>query len=237
MGTIRSQTVPVRSLDGQERDRLYRLMEADYLGMARPAFEEDLREKEDVMLLRDRESAQIVGFSTLVVFDLPVQDAVVRAVFSGDTIVQSAFRNSFGLGIELGNYLRMVAGRYPHDIVVWLLTTKGCRTYALLPLLFREFSPRWDAATPSLHARIMDAFGARTYPAEYDPEHHLIRHTGTPQCLRPGVADATARRLRDPHTRFFVQANPDHMNGDELVCVADAREDNWHPRLRRLVDG
>ena len=237
MGTIRSQTVPVRSLDGQERDRLYRLMEADYLGMSRPAFEEDLREKEDVMLLRDRESAQIVGFSTLVVFDLPVQDAVVRAVFSGDTIVQSAFRNSFGLGIELGNYLRMVVGRYPHDTVVWLLTTKGCRTYALLPLLFREFSPRWDAATPPRHARVMDAFGARKYPAEYDPGNHLIRHAGIPQRLRPGVADVTARRLRDPHTRFFVEANPGHLHGDELVCVADAREDNWSPRLRRLVDG
>jgi hypothetical protein len=237
MGTIRSQTVPVRSLDEKERDRLYRLMEADYLGMARPAFEEDLREKQDVMLLRDRESAQIVGFSTLVVFDLPVQDAMVRAVFSGDTVVQSEFRNSFGLGIELGNYLRMVAGRYPHDIVVWLLTTKGCRTYALLPLLFREFSPRWDAETSPLHARIMDAFGARKYPAEYDPRGRLVRHAGTPQCLRPGVADVTDRRLRDPHTRFFVQANPDHMNGDELVCVADAREDNWSPRLRRLADG
>lgn len=237
MGVIRSQTVPVGSLDATERDRMYRLMEAAYLGMDRRVFEDDLREKEDVMLLRDRTSGTIVGFSTLMVIDLPLPEGTVRAVFSGDTIVQSEYRTSFGLGVELGRYLRMIAGRYPHDLVVWLLISKGCRTYALLPLLFREFYPRWDAETPTLSARIMDAFGARMYPAEYDPRDRLVRHAGAPERLRPGVADACDRRLGDPHTRFFVQANPGHADGDELVCVADAREDNWSPRLRRLVDG
>jgi hypothetical protein len=237
MNAVVSQTVPAASICGQERSRMYRLMEADYLGMEQSTFDADFHEKDDVMLLRDSESGQIVGFSTLMVLALTAQDAPVRAVFSGDTIVQSEFRHTLGLGVELGRYLRRVVVGHPSEMVVWLLTSKGCRTYGILPLLFREFSPRWDAPTPSLHALIMDAFGARKYPGEYDPADHLIRHRGTPQRLRPGVADAAGRRLHDPHARFFVRANPGHREGDDLVCVADARDGNWTPRFRRMVDG
>lgn len=237
MGKISSRTLPVRLVCKEERERMYRLMEADYLGMERCTFEKDLQEKDDVMILQEAETTQIVGFSTLMVIDLPVQGMMVRAVFSGDSIVQSEFRHTLGLGVELGRYLRMVAGRHPSDLVVWLLTSKGCRTYGTLRLLFRDFYPRWDAATPPLYASIMDAFGAHKYPAEYDPADHLIRHTGCSQRLRPGVADVTDRRLRDPHVQYFVQANPGHMNGDDLVCVADARDDNWSPSFRRMLDG
>jgi hypothetical protein len=237
MNAVVSQTVPAASIGPEERARMYRLMEADYLGMEQSTFEEDFAEKDDVMFLRDSPSGDIVGFSTLMVLTLRPQDEPVRAVFSGDTIVQSEFRHTLGLGVELGRYLRAVAHRYPSDLVVWLLTSKGCRTYGILPLLFREFSPRWDAPTPPLHALIMDAFGARKYPAEYDPADHLIRHRGSPQRLRPGVADAAGRHLHDPHALFFMRANPGHMNGDDLVCVADAREENWTPRFRRMLRG
>jgi hypothetical protein len=231
-----SQTAPAASICPWERARMYRLMEVNYLGMDRSAFEKDLAEKDDVMLLRDSPSGEIVGFSTLMVLTLTAQDMPVRAVFSGDTIVESEFRHTLGLGVELGRYLRNVANRHPSDAVAWILTSKGCRTYGILPLLFREFSPRWDAPTPLLHALIMDAFGSHKYPAEYDPAGHLVRHRGSPQRLRPGVADAAGRRLRDPHTLFFLQANPGHMNGDDLVCVADGRESNWTPRFRRMLD-
>lgn len=237
MGRVSSQTLPIRSICGEERERMYRLMEADYLGMDWRTFERDLWEKDSAMILRDVESAQIVGFSTLMVMDLPVQGMIVRAVFSGDSIVQSEFRHTLGLGVELGKYLRLVAGRHRSDFTVWLLTSKGCRTYGILPLLFRDFYPRWDAPTPPLYAHMMDAFGAHKYPAEYDPVDHLVRHTGSSQRLRPGVADVTDRRLRDPHVRFFIQTNPGHMNGDDLVCVADAREGNWSPHFRRMLDG
>jgi hypothetical protein len=237
MNAVVSQTVPAASICERERARMYRLMEADYLGMERSTFDADFQEKDDVMLLRESGSGEIVGFSTLVVLTLTARDAPVRAVFSGDTIVAGEFRHTLGLGVELGRYLKRVVEANPSDIVVWLLTSKGCRTYGILPLLFHEFSPRWDAPTPPLHALIMDAFGARKYPAEYDPAEHLIRHRGAAQRLRPGVADADGRRLHDPHARFFVQANPGHMEGDDLVCVADAREENWTPRFRRMLGG
>jgi hypothetical protein len=237
MGRVLSGTIPVLSVGDDERDRMYQLMEADYLGMDRCTFEKDLREKDCVMILRDEESARIVGFSTLMVIDLPVQGTVVRAVFSGDSIVQSDFRRTLGLAVELGKYLRRVVVSYPSDRVVWLLTSKGCRTYGILPLLFNDFYPRWNAPTPPLYTQMMDAFGARKYPREYDPVGHLVLHRGAAQRLRPGVADVTDRRLRDPHVQFFVQANPGHMNGDDLVCVADAREGNWRPQFRRILGG
>ncbi len=237
MGRISSQTVAVRSIRKEERESMYRLMEADYLGMDAPTFEKDLREKDDVMILRDVETGRIVGFSTLMVIELTVEDMAVWAVFSGDSIVQNEFRHTLGLGVELGKYMRKVAARHPFDLVVWLLTSKGCRTYGVLPLLFDDFYPRWDAPTPPLYVHMMDAFGERKYPGEYDHADHCIHHAGCSQRLRPGVADVNERRLRDPHVRFFVQANPGYGNGDDLVCVADARDRNWSPSFRRMLDG
>lgn len=230
-----SLTVPISSITASDRDRMFNLMEMNYLGMERPTFETDLREKQHMMLLRDELSGEIVGFSTLMVLNLHAAGRIVQAVFSGDTIVQSKFRHTLGLGIELGNYLLRISRLHPGDVVVWLLTSKGCRTYGILPLLFREFYPRLDAPTPGFYTAIMDAFGARKYPMEYDPEVHVVRHTGTVQRLRPGVAPASEHRLRDPHVRFFIQANPGHEAGDDLVCVADACMNNWSPRFRRMV--
>jgi hypothetical protein len=232
---VSSQIVSVESITGAERDRMFRLMYGDYLGMERSTFNADLGEKRHVMILREQGLGEIVGFSTLMVIDLEVSGKPVHAVFSGDTIVQSEFRHTLRLGIELGHYLHQVSDAYPHDTVVWLLISKGCRTYGVLPLLFREFFPRWDAPTPPFYQDVIDAFGSSKYPSEYDRVTHVIHPCGYAQRLRPGVAPATEARLRDPNARFFVQANPGHKDGDELVCVADAGLGNWSTRFRRMV--
>jgi len=236
MSSIVSTTLPVRSISEGERDRMYSLMEADYLGIDRSSFERDLHEKSEVMILREGGAGLIVGFSTLMVSHLQAGDHPVKVIFSGDTIVKSEYRHTPGLGVELGKYFRFILKRFPETPVFWILTSKGCRTYCLLPLLFREFFPRWDAPTPPLPAEVMDLFGVRKHPGEYDPATRVIHHRGSSQRLRPGVADADERRLRNPHVRFFVQANPDHLKGDDLVCVAEVNEENFSRRFLRMLE-
>lgn len=236
MSAVTSTTKPVQGLSSGEREQMFRLMDANYLGVDRRTFAADLGEKESVFLLLDRDSGAIVGFSTVMVLDLTISSGPVKVVFSGDTIVAREYRRTTGLGVELGRYFRALLQRFPGTPIYWILTSKGCRTYRLLPFLFLTFSPCFDRPTPPLHREVRDAFGAKKYPQEYDPGAGLIRYRGEAQRLRPGVADATEGRLSDPHTRFFFQVNPKHMRGDDLVCVAEVAEHILSKGFRRLLE-
>ncbi len=236
MAGIRSETVPIGAVSAAQRMRMFELMRESYHGMERDTFERDLEEKEAAFLLLDSADGRVVGFSTVTVLDLEAQGSRLKAVFSGDTIVEDRHRHSNGLGLELGKFFRSCMRRFPSARIFWVLTSKGCRTYGLLPILFKEFYPRYDAPTPGFHAELMRAFGALKYPSSYDPATNLVRHGADPQRLKPGVADASGRRLDDPHTRFFIAANPDHMGGDDLVCAAEVREDNFSRLFLRLLD-
>ncbi len=232
---MKSETRPLGRITERQREQMFGLMQASYYGMDRSAFDRDLGEKEAVFLIIDDEGERVVGFSTVAVLDLEVSGRPVKAVFSGDTIVEEAHRRSKGLGLQLGSFFRACMARFPSVPIVWILTSKGCRTYGLLPALFKDFHPRHDAPTPAFHAEVMRSFGSAKYPGLYDPSTNLIRYGGNPQRLRPGVADADGRRLSDPHARFFVSANPDHMAGNDLVCVADVTEDNFSPLFLRIL--
>jgi hypothetical protein len=228
-------TKRVADLSSLEREQMLQLMDENYLGVESTTFATDLAEKDDVLMLLAGDSGAVVGFSTVMVLDLAVGDDTVKAVFSGDTIVAADYRRTPGLGIELAHYLVGLLDRFPDTAIHWILISKGCRTYRLLPFFFTYFSPAYDHPTPARHQAIRDAFGAKKYPQEYDPSSGLIHYRGEPQRLRPGVADATTERLSDPHIRFFVEANPNHMAGDDLVCVAEVAEANFTRGFRRLL--
>ena len=53
--------------------------------------------------------------------------------------------------------------------------------------------------------------------------------------LKPGVADLTAERLRDPHVHFFAERNPGHVLGEELCCLARLARNNITPAARRIL--
>lgn len=235
MALVTSTTVLVTDLSPGQREQMFRLMDANYLGVDRQTFAADLSEKESVFLLKEGDSGAVVGFSTVMMLDLAISSGPVKGVFSGDTIVAQEYRRTTGLGVELGRCFRALLQQYPGTPIYWVLTSKGCRTYRLLPFLFLTFSPCYDRPTPPLHRQVRDAFGANKYPQEYDAGTGLVRYRGEAQRLRPGVAEATPERMSDPHTRFFVQVNPEHMRGDDLVCVAEVAEANFSRGFRRLL--
>jgi hypothetical protein len=53
--------------------------------------------------------------------------------------------------------------------------------------------------------------------------------------LRPGVADLTPGRLRDPHVDFFARRNPGHPRGDELCCLAPLTRGNFTAAAWRVI--
>jgi hypothetical protein len=217
------------------RDEMYALMRHCYRGVRRPAFDADLAEKQWVIELADAATGELLGFSTQMLLPVDVEDRRILTLFSGDTVVTPAARNSPALALAWGRLAFRLLELYPRECLYWFLITKGYRTYRFLPVYFREFYPRYDAATPAWEASLMDALGERKFGPAYDRGARVVRATANSYRLRHGSDEITPQRLTDPHVRFFAARNPGHAAGDELCCLAPLRNDNFSPVARRLI--
>jgi hypothetical protein len=233
MGTT-GYTISVPDLAPSDRERMFQLLSDAYLGVTRQAFDRDLAAKEHAILLRSVEG-DIVGFSTQVRLRLALPDRPVVAVFSGDTIVAKQHRGSFATAREICRYFRRALEEHPQDEVYWLLMCKGWRTYRVLRLLFRDYSPRADGHDPKAFREVADAFGNARYRGFYQSSSRLIVFPGETQRIRPGSSEAIDHRRSDPDLLFFEKANPGHERGTELVSVAPIREDNFTAAARRFM--
>lgn len=233
MTHIVSQTKKVAACSEQEKKTFYELLCQEFLGVTWDDFMRDFQEKDDVMILRKEDSeGEIVGWSTLMILSLALPDQEVKGIFSGDTAVLPVYRSGTGLGIELSRYFMHVRQQFPRHQVYYILISKGWRTYKILPFFFKEFSPRYDRATPACDKAVMDAFGKLKYPHHYNSVTGVV--TFSPQRLRPGSIDAMPMKL-DTHTQFFLHSNPGYLDGHELVCVARVSPDNFTSGLKRVL--
>jgi hypothetical protein len=115
---------------------------------------------------------------------------------------------------------------------LWLLITSGFRTYRFLPVFWRWFVPRHDGAAD---CGLRDRLAAARFGAGFDPATGIVR-LAAPQRLRAGFREVPSGRERDPHTAFFLEANPGWAAGDELACLCELADDNLTPAGRRMVD-
>lgn len=228
-------TKPVSLLSLTERQQMLKLMMLYYDGVTEKQFNKDLDEKEAVMIMLDSKTLEVVGFSTFMILDLRVGGVIAKGFFSGDTVVHADYRKTTTMGVEIGKNFLAAIKRFPEIHVYWILISKGCRTYRLLPIFFREWYPRYDSEIPEDTQKIMDAFGKIKYPQNYDQQTGLITFSGSAETLKPGVADANEGRLNDPHIRYFVERNPNHMQGYELVCTAKISVKNFAPIFVRML--
>lgn len=214
-------------------DGLLALQQSCYDGVDPARFRTDLAEKRWVLLLRDGSGGPVVGFSTQRTLDVVVHGRPLRALFSGDTVIDPAY---WGEQALVRAFCRLVgsllaASERP---LYWFLISKGHRTYLYLPAFFHDFWPSCDRATPAFEAELIRTLGEMRYPGEFDRERGVIRPRGAHDRLKEDL-DGSMRRGHNPHVAFFLERNPGHREGDELVCVADLGPHNLRPIVRRHV--
>jgi hypothetical protein len=237
---LEGAVVPSERLTAEDRRAMYALLEMYFSGTDRRRFEGDLQEKDAVILLRDAASGQVQGFSTFMQMSTHVDGQEVVAFFSGDTIVDREYWGETLLSRLWGRAIfaeadRIAAAR-PEARLYWFLICSGYKTWRFLPLFFREFYPNADVATPSHIKRILDTLAAHKFGNEYLPGPGIVRFRSAAP-LRPGVADLTDQRLRDPRVAFFARMNPNHAQGDELACLAELSRTNLTRAAHRMLSG
>ncbi len=208
-----------------ERRQMFGLMTTYYDGVLEEAFERDLSEKDCVILL---EEAGVIGFSTQKIIELNG----VRAVFSGDTIIDRAHWGTQ----QLSQSFARAFFDYEGGPLYWFLISKGYKTYRYLPTFFQEFYPRYDALTPSHMKQLLDGLGEMLYPAEYDKERGVIAYQTPKDRLKSELQELSVRS-HDPHYEFFRAANPRFTEGDDLACITLLSRKNLRKGAERRLFG
>ncbi|MDY0060093.1 MAG: hypothetical protein RBU45_09810 [Myxococcota bacterium] len=232
---LHAQTVPRSHLAPALIDRMWTLFSAHYADVDRTAFEADLAGKDDVVLLRSPADDELQGFSTLQRLHLTLAGRPVRVLFTGDTIVapaywgQTALQRAF-LAYAIGWWLRQ-----PTVPLWWFLITKGYKTYLLLTRNFPVHWPRHDRPTPPDALLLLDACARAKFPETWVPERGILAHAGRYGRLREEVAPIDARLAAAPDVRFFLERNPGHAAGDELVCLGRIGPDLWTFYMTKLL--
>lgn len=232
---ITSYTKAISKLTPKEKDEMYALLSGHFLGTTREEFEHDLSEKECVMLLARKVGGEIVGFSTITHFDVVMDEQTVSVVFSGDTVVLEQYRSNIRSVAEIARYFQSIRGRYPDREIYYVLSSKGWRTYRVLPCFFKEFYPNHETATPPWVKQVLDAFCNMKFPEYYDPARGLLTSTSDRQRIRPEKDDSVLPDRTDPHVKFFADKNPGFLDGDELVCIASIAVSNLTSSLLRFT--
>ena len=221
-------------LTRRDRAAMLELMQRHYVNVQPAVFARDLEEKRWVIFVCEP-SGRLCGFSTQTLIETTVAGEPLRALFSGDTIIDRQHWGDPALSHAWGQFALTLIDRLTDAPLYWFLLSQGFRTYRFLPLFFREFYPRHDAGTPEWVQGIVTAIAESRYGAAYDSKAGVVRSHPQQYRLRTGVGDLTASRLRDPHVCFFTERNPQHHAGDELCCLAPLTRENFTRAAYRVI--
>jgi hypothetical protein len=221
---LETAIIPVNDLNAATIECLFGLMRGYYLNVDRRQFEQDLSEKEFVILLSNGGIPR--GFSTWMRFDHQTLGRQVKIIFSGDTIIEKDYWGSLALPMAWGKLMLASVEANPDIPVYWLLTSKGYKTYRFLPVFFKQFYPCYGSHVPAFEHALGTELGQRKYGGRFDSRSWIISARPDDQALQAGVADISPRRLEDKHIAFFAASNPGYGRGDELLCLAHCHPEN-----------
>jgi hypothetical protein len=231
---IQSEIVPVAEITPASAHAMYDIFARHYDCVTLQQFMRDLSEKDCALILRNAAGA-ICGFSTQKVFRVSVDGIPVRAVFSGDTIVDRAYWGEQELALCWARFVSAIYIEDPTVPLFWFLISKGYRTYLYLPLFFETFYPNCEVPTPAFEQQVLDTLAAAKFRDHYHSETGLIEFACSQGQLKPQLAEVPARRLRDPHVRFFLKRNPMYAHGRELACLAKISPSNMKRFGGRII--
>ncbi|HEX5754558.1 MAG TPA: hypothetical protein VFZ09_50710 [Archangium sp.] len=220
---LKGATVSRESLTEHQRAQMLALMQVCYAGVSAERFLRDLADKQYVILLSARRSGELVGFSTLRVSEEQVGGQAVEVVFSGDTVIHPDYWGQKELQVRFGRFMLARKLRRPLRPLLWLLLSAGYKTYLLAVNHFPRTVPRHDWESPPERVSFLRALSMRWFGEQYDGKKGTVRFAGAHYRVRDGVSPIDREAAAHPHIAFFAKNNPAHVEGEELVCLAEIR--------------
>jgi hypothetical protein len=214
---------------------MFDLYEQYYDATSRLLFEADLCNKHHVVTLREPSGA-LAGFSTLAVLEAEIGGKPLRAIYSGDTIIDHAHWGTQALAFTWIRFAGTIKAQAPELPLYWFLIVKGHRTYRYLSAFSVDFHPHWQRPTPASAREVMSTLARGRFADAYDAARGVVSFARSRGHLKPewAVIEPGEEARRD--VAFFLRRNPGFTKGDELVCLTELSSDNLRPLARRVFE-
>ena len=219
---LTTHTQTPQSLNAAQIAQLYTLYQTYYGGTSAPLFQRDLQEKDHILILQDH--AHIIGFTTLKIIHAQHQNQPIRAIFSGDTIIQHDYWGSQTLPLAWCELVGKIQAQQPHIPLYWLLIVKGDRTYRYLNVFSKQYYPNRKTPTPPEIQSLINQLARDRFGAYYQAERGIVHYPQSQGHLKAQWHNSASNR--NPEAQFFAEKNPHYQQGDELVCLTLLAADN-----------
>ncbi len=221
---LRTTYQKVDTLRIDEIRRMHALFEANYAYSPLSTFISDLHKKDGAFIVRKKSTQEIVGFSTLGIYEFNLGGKKAKGLFSGDTIIDRPYWGTRTLQKAAVRKMVWEAFKSPLTPQYWLLISKGYKTFLILSRNFQDYYPKRDAHDPQLQALVVEYCDA-LFPGKLNRESMVLDFGQGANCLKGHVAAITPEMRVDPDIAYFEKCNPEWERGTELPCIAKA--DAW----------
>ncbi|NVJ59371.1 MAG: hypothetical protein HWE27_03225 [Gammaproteobacteria bacterium] len=215
---LNAQEVEVKELIEQQIVDMWLLFHAYYDDVEKNKFVSDLMEKDRVILLHDAKG-QIQGFSTIKCFNKAIDGKQTRIVYSGDTIINQTYWGQTALQKAFYQFLFKEYLKHPFTPVYWFLISKGYKTYLLLSRNFKAYWPNYRKPTPEKEQQIIRFVAKEMFASAWREESGTLEFDQPLGKLKQAISPITDELLSHPEIKYFNDANPGHIDGNELCCL------------------
>lgn len=230
-GRLVSRVCSPRALTRAGRESMYRLYARYYAATSPERFFRDLEAKSHVLLMED-EGGNLQGFTTLLLDEARIGERPIRYLYSGDTIIHHHHWGSQALPLAWCELAGRFKAEAPERPLYWFLIVKGHRTYRYLKLFSRRYHPAPGREMLPEERRIMDGLAHRHFGQWYRAERGVVCFPESRGHLRSEWMALDERRRIRPEVAYFLERNPGHYRGDELVCLTELEEGNLRSLAR-----
>ncbi len=213
-----------KEIGARVRDEMFDLFALHYDVVQRSTFEEDLSNKDLVILLRAADR-KLLGFAALSIHETTNNARHVRYIYYGDAVMDSDY---WGPGQLLRSWFRVagsIKAQQPQTELYWFLIVMGHRTYRILDAFFHRYAPSLNQEQNPTLIGLRDKFSREKFGDYYDPSTGLITFPASRGQLADHLQDAHAFVSR-PLVQDFLSLNPNYAHGVELACIAELSEAN-----------
>ncbi len=228
---------PVLALSPDIRARMLSLLRSCYGNVTDDQFEEDLAEKEWVIVGTDTKGGDVWLFSTLKRLYLDDAGRPVVAFYSGDTASRADTRGGAtyaGARLLVRKMFSEMAAA-PEGDYYWFMISSTYKSYRILSGLFRDFAPRPDRPlTDAERSHLIRLCSIKGF--DYDAERSIVLFPNASVPRDDGSTSSAVGR-GDRMATFFAAANPGAATGERLASLTRLSLENLTPLGLRFVLG
>lgn len=227
-----ARIIPRHAFDAALTAQLFRIYSRYYAPVDAEVFECDFQAKTYAVVLYDATDTPC-GFSSVERLHHQTPTGPITLLFSGDTVIDRAHWGHQTLPFAWIEQAGRVKSAAPDTPLYWLLITKGHRTYRYLPAFTHRHYPD-PTDTPLQIQDLIDSVAGAKFGPAYDAVRGILRPAADcPTALRPLFDGLDAATSQNRHVRFFLDKNPGHAQGEELVCLCELSRENLRPWARQ----